>query len=480
MSNLIGRTLGGYEVVKKIGEGGNSDVYLARDKANQRLVALKVLRLEHHDDPAKVERFWIGGQSARALQHAHIVPVYEAGLANSRYFIAMQYMQGRSIEDLLAEQNGPLPWPVALDYLEQIAGAIDYAHSRGVIHRDIKPSNILLSADRRSACLTDFGIARLTGQETITEQGSLVGTPEYMSPEQAKGQTVDKPSDIYSLGVTAYQMLSGALPYDGPPVTMLYNHIHTPPPSIRRANPQLPRGFVRPIEKALAKEPERRQATAGALAQELRLASVPARPNGALWGALALVALVIVALAFLFRPGPPAGSATTPRPQAEPTPVVGGVPTSTTAPTSRPTSTARPDPTATVIEVVNVRDTSTPRPITTRTPTPTPAPPRLTRPHLVAPSDGSELQRNAAIQLFHWEWDRALAEDESFELRFYPEDSDEYLAPFGWRKQNIADIDLNNLPAGSYVWLVAVVRGRDGNWEEDVATSETYHLTWGR
>ena len=479
MSSLIGRKVGAYQIEKKIGEGGNSDVYLAHDTAHNRQVALKVLRLEHHTDRKKVERFWRSGHSARALEHPHIVRVYDAGMADTRYYIAMDYMEGRSIEDLLGEYRGALPWTTSVHYLHQIAEAIDYAHRHGVIHRDIKPSNILLSADRQDAYLTDFGIALLTGQETLTDHGSLIGTPEYISPEQVRGETADPRSDIYSLGVTAYQMMSGALPFDGPPAAVLYNHVHTPPPSVRRANRGLPGGFAKPIQRALAKEPARRYPTALAFVADLQRAADGRRPGWPVWVGLVAALLAGLWLVFSMISGgeePPATVLPTRLP-----PTLN--PTAVVEPTREPTSTIRPTPapTSTTRLTATVGATRTREPATPSV-TATPAPPRPPSAgiSLLAPPDGADIPQGDAVQTFRWEWSRALAEDESFELRFYPAGSDTFDAPFGWRKETSAEINLGNLPRGAYTWVVAVVRGQDGIWEEDIIVSEPYELEWGR
>lgn len=484
MSNLIGRAIGAYQIESKIGEGGNSDVYLALDTAHNRRVALKVLRLEHHSDRKKVERFWRNGHSARALTHPHIVPVYDSGMADARYYIAMAYMEGHSIEDLLGEYRGALPWAASTHYLAQIAEAVDYAHRHGVVHRDIKPSNILLSADRRDAYLTDFGIALLTGQETLTEHGALVGTPEYISPEQVRGQTADARSDIYSLGITAYQMLSGALPFEGVPAAVLYNHVHTPPPSVRRTNRSLPGGIVKPINRALAKEPSRRYQTAVAFVADLQQAATQWQPSRPLM--LGLVAALLLGLWFIFsRIGGdhqlvtmlPTDLPPTAAPATSITAIA--APTSTAAPTARPTSTARPKATATATATAGAtrtRQAATPNPATATAA----LRPAAASVGLLAPPAGAAIPGGQAVQTFRWEWGKTPAEDESFELRFYKSGSKTYDAPFGWHKETSAEINLNNLTPGKYTWVVAVVRGRDGKWEEDITVSEPFELDWGR
>lgn len=496
MSNLIGRRIGAYVVKSRIGGGSHSDVYLAEDTAHgNRQVALKVLRLEYNAEPDKVKRFWDGGHAARALQHEHIVPFYDAGLADSHYYIAMEHMAGRSLEDLLQESGQPVPPTLAIQYLDQIAGAVDFAHQRGIIHRDIKPSNILLSKDRRNACLTDFGVAKLTGQATKTEYGTLIGTPEYMSPEQILGHPVDARSDIYSLGVTAYHMLTGKLPFDGMAVSVLYNHVNTPPPSVRSANKRLSAALNRPIAKALDKQPDRRYASAAAFVADLQQAigmpsrakaapkPQPARPAPSrrmIWAIAALALVVVAAILLTTRGGEPITVIVTRNVTMTPVPgaVAAAMVTSTIAPTPRPTSTARAGAAATP-GATATRATATPRK--------TEAPPRATEPEteklrLLSPVDGANIPGDRGLgQVFSWEFDRAVAANESFELRFFPVEGGGYLAPFGWRKESrISDINLSALPPGSYNWVVAVVRGVDGNWEADVIVSRPFRLTWGQ
>lgn len=501
MSNLLGRQIGPYTIKRRIGGGSHSDVYLAEDTANgNRQVALKVLRLEFSADADKVKRFWDGGHAARSLRHPHVVPIYDAGLADAHYYIAMEHMEGLSMEDLVQQSGGqPVAPEHAIRYLEQIAGAIDFAHSRGVIHRDIKPSNILLSKDRRNAFLADFGVAKLTGQATKTEYGTLIGTPEYMSPEQILGHKVDARSDIYSLGVTTYHMLTGKLPFDGMAVSVLYNHVNTPPPSVRSANRRLSTAVNRPIARALAKQPDRRYASAMAFVTDLRRslgmavgtpqpqAAAPAarRSQWWLWGALGLL-LVALAAVFLLTRGGGTGPIIVTR-DVTATPGGGlidnpGV-TSTIAPTTEPTSTARPEPTAAPSLTAPPRFTTTPGTGGgTIVPTATPVAPAPEELRLFSPADGASIPGDRGTsQEFSWEFDRPLASNESFELRFTPVEGGDYQAPFGWRKESrVTDINLNNLPAGSYNWVVVVVRGVNGVWEADVAVSPPSRLTWGQ
>ncbi len=496
MSKMVGRKIGVYQIQNQIGQGSNSDVYLAQDTANNQRVALKVLRLEHNTDSDKVERFWNGGHAARALKHDHIVPVRDANLADSRYYIAMEYMAGKSIEDLLYETGGPVTPELTVHYLSQIAGAIDFAHQRGIIHRDIKPSNILLSQDRRNAYLADFGVAKLTGQTTKTAYGTLIGTPEYMPPEQIQGQEIDARSDIYSLGVTAYHMLTGKLPFDGHPAAVLYNHVHTPPPAARHGNGRLPAAINRPIAKALAKQPGRRYQSAVAFVNDLaRAVGSPARPAAGsrpasrsrrglrpvllLAAAVALFALAVFYLPTVIDGAQPPVIVTrdvTATP-SEGVPIVAPGVTSTVAPTHVATSTAGPQSTSAPTDPPPTRPTAG----LTAAP-PTVAPPVAGTLRLLSPANGAIIPGDAGLgQVFSWEWRRPLAADESFELRFFPPGGGEPLRPFGWRKESrVTDVDLNNLPPGEYQWVVVVVRGTDGRWEADVAESEPFTLTWGR
>ena len=198
-----------YVIKRKLGSGGMADVYLAEDQELGRQVALKLLDDRHASDEQFVERFRREAQSAAGLNHPSIVSIFDRGYAEGTYYIAMEFLDGRTLKELLIK-NGPTPVPIAIDYARQILGALAFAHRNGIVHRDIKPHNIVVGGDGRLK-VTDFGIAR-SGASQMTEAGSIVGTAQYLSPEQARGAPVDPRSDLYSLGIVLYEMLNGTLP----------------------------------------------------------------------------------------------------------------------------------------------------------------------------------------------------------------------------------------------------------------------------
>src|ERR1700746_2207175 len=228
---LIGRTFDTrYVIERKLGSGGVGGVYLAEDQELGRRVALKMLNDRHARDDQFVERFRREAQSAAGLNHPNIVSIFDRGYAEGTYYIAMEYLEGRTLKELLV-RNGPTPIPIAIDYARQILGALAFAHRNGIVHRDIKPHNIVVGGDGRLK-VTDFGIAR-SGTSQMTEVGSIVGTAQYLSPEQARGAAVDPRSDLYSLGVVLYEMLTGKVPFTGEtPVEIAMKHLSqvpTPP-----------------------------------------------------------------------------------------------------------------------------------------------------------------------------------------------------------------------------------------------------------
>jgi serine/threonine-protein kinase len=260
-SDPIGSLFDGrYQVVRKLGAGGMANVYLAEDQELGRRVAIKILNDRHANDDQFVERFRREAKNAAALSHPNIVSIYDRGEAEGTYYIAMEYLDGRSLKELIVSR-GPAPLNVAIEYVRQILSALRFAHRHGIVHRDIKPHNVLVDAEGRVK-VTDFGIAR-AGASQMTEAGSIVGTAQYLSPEQARGTTVDQRSDLYSLGIVLYELLTGTLPFNGDtPVEIAMKHLSQTPelPSVKR--PELPHELDLVITRALAKDPDDRYQSA--------------------------------------------------------------------------------------------------------------------------------------------------------------------------------------------------------------------------
>ena len=242
----------GYRIIRKINQGGMSTVYLAIQMSVGRIVALKVMNPSLTSDPAFSERFQREATIVGQLSHPNIVAIYDIGRSEDLNYIAMDYLPGGSVHDKMI--NG-LTGEEALKVTKEIANALDHAHEKGYIHRDIKPENILFRADN-SAVLSDFGVAKgIVGVSRATHVGTVVGTPHYMSPEQARGQPVDSRSDLYSLGVVFFEMLTGALPYQGEDaVTIALKHISAPIPKL----PVQYQIYQKLLDKFLAKDPSQR------------------------------------------------------------------------------------------------------------------------------------------------------------------------------------------------------------------------------
>lgn len=274
---LVGKQIGGYEILEAVGQGGMATVYRARQVSMKRIVALKVLPKQFVQDDTYMQRFHREVEIVSRLEHRSIVPVHDYGEFDGQPYIVMRYMPAGSVDDLLAK--GPLDLDLTLKIIEQIAPALDYAHTKGVLHRDLKPSNILMD-DNGDAYLTDFGIARVLGENpggiSITTQ-NVVGTPAYMSPEQAQGQPMDSRSDVYALGVTMFEMVTGRRPFQADtPYGVAVLHVTTPPPAPRSINADLPIAVEQVIYRALKKNPDDRYRNALALAEALSRALEPA------------------------------------------------------------------------------------------------------------------------------------------------------------------------------------------------------------
>jgi len=256
-----------YEVEKELGRGGMAVVYKAREIELRRLVALKVLP-PGMGSGDMAERFRREARMAAALDHPNIIPIHRVGQAAGTYFFAMKFVEGRAV-DAIIEQQGALPTPVALQILRSAASALAFAHERQIVHRDIKGANIMVDRDGR-VLVADFGIARAAEEKTLTASGAVIGTPHFMSPEQCSGQKVGPQSDQYSLGVLAFQMLTGQVPFDADSViTIIQHHYFTPVPDIRAVREGVPEELLAVVYRALAKDPGQRYAATREMANAL-------------------------------------------------------------------------------------------------------------------------------------------------------------------------------------------------------------------
>jgi serine/threonine-protein kinase len=265
---LIGTVFDGrYRIVRKLGAGGMADVYLAEDQELGRRVAIKILNDRHAADDSFIERFRREAKNAAGLSHPNIVSIYDRGEAEGTYYIAMEFLDGRSLKELIVGR-GPAPVKVAIDYARQVLAAVGFAHRHGIVHRDIKPHNVLVGPEGRLK-VTDFGIAR-SGASQMTEVGSIIGTAQYLSPEQARGARVDQTSDLYSVGVVLYEMLTGQVPFTGDtPLEIAMKHLSevpTPPSELR---PEVPHDLDSVVLRALAKDPAERYQTADEMDRDL-------------------------------------------------------------------------------------------------------------------------------------------------------------------------------------------------------------------
>jgi len=264
---MLGKKLGQYEVVREIGKGGMGTVYEARQAETGQRVAVKMLVPELAIDQAFLQRFKHEVTALCKLDHPHIVKIYEQGAAEGGYYFAMEYLEKGSLDDEI-QSKGKLSVDEALGVLEQVAQALAHAHQQGIIHRDIKPGNILIGP--QGAKLTDFGVARILEGTRLTTTGGVIGTPEYMSPEQAEGRAVDARSDIYSLGVVLYQMITGRLPFEGKTaLDVMQKHRFARYESPKELTPQTPVAVVRLIDAMLAKDRAKRVPAALPLLREI-------------------------------------------------------------------------------------------------------------------------------------------------------------------------------------------------------------------
>ncbi len=269
-----------YQLVKRIGRGGMADVFVGNDRLLDRQVAIKMLFPEFAVDPNFVERFRREAQAAANLSHPNIVNVYDWGRHGTTYFIAMEYVDGRTLADIL-RSNGHLTSKQAAEIASEVAAALGFAHAAGLVHRDIKPANILIGTNG-SVKVADFGIARALNSPTeanLTQAGAVMGTATYFSPEQAQGAQPDPRSDLYSLGIVMYEMIAGRPPFTGDnPVSIAYRQVHDYPTPLNQLVADVPRPFEAIVAKLLSKDPAVRYSTADALREDLRRFRTGERP----------------------------------------------------------------------------------------------------------------------------------------------------------------------------------------------------------
>jgi serine/threonine protein kinase len=385
--DLIGKTLGHYQIVSKIASGGMADVYKARQESLDRIVAIKILPAALSRDETFRARFEQEARAVAQLHHPSILTVFDYGEQDGLTYIVMEYAPGGTLKDRLTR---PLPLDEAIDITCQLGNALAYAHRRGVVHRDVKPSNVLLT-EEGWPMLSDFGLAKMVqGGQALTSSGVSIGTPEYMSPEQGQGLPVDHRSDIYALGVMLYEMVTGRTPYHAEtPLACILKHMTEPLPPPRKFRPELPVGVESVIIKTLAKAPRDRYGSAAEMARSESaprkaetlpnivlppsMVSPAARPKKRLplWALGAMLALLVAGIALGWALGfrEPRKSARATETAALVEMTLSAALTPTPQPTATGTATATHTP----------APTSTPVPSTaTPAPTPTPPPPTAT------------------------------------------------------------------------------------------------------
>ena len=271
--DLKGRLLGNrYEIIEKIGSGGMATVYRAKCHVLNRYVAIKILRDEFTTDEEFIKRFEVEAQSAASITHPNIVSVYDVGVDGNLHYIVMELIKGKTLKEIIIEEKGPLPWKWSVNIAIQIASALEVAHRNNIVHRDIKPHNIIITEDG-VAKVTDFGIAKAVSNSTITAFGTTMGSVHYFSPEHARGGFTDAKSDLYSLGVVMYEMLTGKVPFEADtPVSVALKHMQEEPKTAKEINPNVPNAVNDVIMKALKKEANLRYQSATSMLFDLKRA----------------------------------------------------------------------------------------------------------------------------------------------------------------------------------------------------------------
>lgn len=267
-----------YRIIRSLGEGGMANVYLAHDMVLDRDVSVKLLRLDLQDDPSTKRRFHREAMAATQLNDPHIVGIYDVGEDHGLQYMVMQYVKGTDLKAYI-KKHYPIPLPQVIDIMEQVLSAVATAHAHGIIHRDLKPQNILID-ENKNVKITDFGIAVAVSQDSLTQTNTLMGSVHYLSPEQARGSIATKQSDIYSLGIILFELLTGKVPFEGETaVSIALKHFREEIPSVREQNKEIPQALENVIIKATAKEPAERYSSVNEMAADLKTVLDPQRAN---------------------------------------------------------------------------------------------------------------------------------------------------------------------------------------------------------
>ena len=267
-----------YRIIRSLGEGGMANVYLAHDMVLDRDVSVKLLRLDLRDDPSTKRRFHREAMAATQLNDPHIVGIYDVGEDHGLQYMVMQYVKGTDLKAYI-KKHYPIPLPQVIDIMEQVLSAVATAHAHGIIHRDLKPQNILID-ENKNVKITDFGIAVAVSQDSLTQTNTLMGSVHYLSPEQARGSIATKQSDIYSLGIILFELLTGKVPFEGETaVSIALKHFREEIPSVREQNKEIPQALENVIIKATAKEPAERYSSVDEMAADLKTVLDPQRAN---------------------------------------------------------------------------------------------------------------------------------------------------------------------------------------------------------
>ncbi|PAK87476.1 Stk1 family PASTA domain-containing Ser/Thr kinase [Lentilactobacillus parakefiri] len=269
---------GRYEIIGRLGEGGMADVYLAEDLILKRKVAVKLLRLDFRDNPKAKKRFQHEAMAATQLDNPHIVGIYDVDEVEGMQYLVMEFVDGEDLKKYIKD-NFPIPYAEVVNIMEQICSAVSEAHRHNIIHRDLKPQNILVDKNGYIK-ITDFGISRAGTEDTMTQTRSIIGSIHYLSPEQIKGQMATTRSDIYSLGIILYEILTGKVPFNGDTaVSIAIKHSQTPMPSVRDFDPRIPQAMENVVLKATAKDPDDRYQTVNEMAADLNTSLDKSRAN---------------------------------------------------------------------------------------------------------------------------------------------------------------------------------------------------------